>query len=190
MLQLICNTPQQEPYDKLYGIATALDPRCKGIDFNDTLAPIDYLEVEYKKMENQLVAQLVPDQTLNLSSSFMSSVFTTTQRMVSTKSEVDQYVVLQPIGPLDDPIKWWAAWSSTFPKLVGLAKQYLAIPVTSVPSEHLFSASGIIMNKKRTRLTPAKFGKLVFCQANRKRYGTLFPDVDDQETDEESEFSD
>lgn len=47
----------------------------------------------------------VPDETLDLSGSFMSSVFTATQRMVSTKSEVDQYAALQPIGPLDDPIK-------------------------------------------------------------------------------------
>lgn len=153
------------------------------------MAPIDYLELEYKKIENSPV-ESVPNKTLDLTGSFMSSVFTATQRMVAKKSEVDQYVALQAIGPLDDPIKWWAARSSTFPKLVGLAQQYLAIPATSVPCERLFSASGMIMNKKRTRLAPAKFGKLVFCQANRKRYGTLFPDVDDQETDEESKFSD
>lgn len=132
----------------------------------------------------------VPDRTLDLSGSFVSSIFTATQRVVSRKSEVDQYAALQPIGPLADPMKWWAARSSTFPKLVGLAQRYLAIPATSVPCERLFSASGLIMNKKRTRLAPAKFGKLVFCQANRKRYGTLFPDIDDQETDEENEFSD
>jgi hypothetical protein len=132
----------------------------------------------------------VPDQMLDLSGSFVSSVLKATQRTVSEKSEVDQYSALKAIGPLDDPVKWWGARSSTFPKLAGLAQQYLAIPATSVPSERLFSSSGLIMNKKRTRLTPAKFGKLVFCQANRKRYGTLFPDVDYQETDEESESSD
>lgn len=149
---------------------------------------MDYLELEYNRTMSGSVESAHDELTMDLSGSFMASVFTAAQqRSVTRKSEVDQYAALQPIGPLDDPIKWWAARSSTLPKLAGLAQKHLAIPATSVPCERLFSASGMIMNKKRTRLASGTFSKLVFCHANRKRYGTLFPDIDDLELDEEDE---
>lgn len=57
-----------------------------------------------------------------------------------TKAEVCKYLSEDPA--LEKPHQWWNANSSKYPTLVQLLKQYLAIPVTSVPSERAFSAAG------------------------------------------------
>ncbi|EXX50684.1 hypothetical protein RirG_268390 [Rhizophagus irregularis DAOM 197198w] len=64
------------------------------------------------------------------------------------------------------PFKWWASQESQFPILSQLAKKYLAIPVTSATSEHLFSDAGNIMTIKRTNLSPSTFEHLIFCKRN------------------------
>ena len=94
---------------------------------------------------------------------------------------------MEAIRPYDDPLKWWASHSSTLPKLACLARKFLAIPATSVPSERLFSDCGHVMNKKQTRLSAQTFGKIVFCRANRKRYGSMFPELDLSEDESENE---
>ena len=50
--------------------------------------------------------------------------------------------------------------------LVQLAKQYLAIPATSVPSERAFSAAGHIANERMSCLLPDSITMLVFLAEN------------------------
>ena len=180
----LTNIYEQKPQDKLLAVATAIDPRCRGIDLGDTLTPHDYLELEFETMKEKSAESSPGTTTLDLSGSFMATVFKTA-RKVAKKSELDQYTAMEPIDPSEDPLEWWASRSSTLPKLSSLARTYLAIPATSVPCERLFSASGNIMSKKRTRLSSATFSKIVFCHANEKRYGTIFPDSG--ESDENSD---
>ena len=47
-----------------------------------------------------------------------------------------------------------------------LAKRYLAVPGTSVPSERVLSTSGLIVNDLRSRLSPAIVDALVFANRN------------------------
>ena len=65
-----------------------------------------------------------------------------------------------------DPLVWWKANSFRFPILSTLARKYLAIPATSVPSERAFSAAGHIVNKKRACLHPETVNMLVFLSNN------------------------
>ena len=51
--------------------------------------------------------------------------------------------------------------SIKYPTLVQLAKQYLAIPASSVPSERAFSAAGHIANERRSCLLPDSITMLV-----------------------------
>ena len=57
----------------------------------------------------------------------------------------------------DDPgtlLEWWKTKASLFPRLAILAKRVLAIPATSANSERNFSRAGIIVNDKRSQISP------------------------------------
>jgi hypothetical protein len=72
------------------------------------------------------------------------------------KSEVDKYLSEdnEPDTPKFDILKWWKANSTRFPILSHLARDLLAIPITSVASESAFSAGGRTLDDFRTSLTP------------------------------------
>ncbi len=61
-----------------------------------------------------------------------------------------------------NPQGWWRENGSRFPRLAILARQYLAMPATSVPSEQLFSDAGNIVSVKRGRLADHVVSQLVF----------------------------
>jgi hypothetical protein len=42
-----------------------------------------------------------------------------------------------------------------------LAKKYLAIPASYVPSEQVFSLAGPLVNKKRAHLSPSNIGNII-----------------------------
>jgi hypothetical protein len=52
----------------------------------------------------------------------------------------------------NDPLLWWKVHEHRYPTIARLARKYLAIPATSVPSESLFSTAGRLVNKARARL--------------------------------------
>lgn len=61
-----------------------------------------------------------------------------------------------------DPLKWWKDHEVFFPSLSHLAKKYLLVPVTSSPSERVFSCSGNIVTCHRASLKPDAVDRLVF----------------------------
>ena len=72
-----------------------------------------------------------------------------------------------PAIPLSqNPLTWWQVHAEDFPLLAGLAKQYLCIPGTSVPSERVFSTAGDIVSAQRSCLTPQHVDQLLFLQKN------------------------
>ena len=69
--------------------------------------------------------------------------------------------------PLDcTPTGWWRDNGVRFPRLAKLAKRYLCIPATSVPSERVFSAAGLTVTRIRSRLTPEHVNMLIFLNKN------------------------
>jgi hypothetical protein len=71
-------------------------------------------------------------------------------------NEYNNYLNLPPIsGNMKiDTLTWWKAHQEEFPTLAKIAKDYLSIQGTSVPSEQLFSLAGHAIRKTRTRLHP------------------------------------
>ncbi|XP_077086297.1 E3 SUMO-protein ligase ZBED1-like [Siphateles boraxobius] len=80
--------------------------------------------------------------------------------------EVDIYMRDNPPSLDINPLDWWKANERRFPKLATLARRYLCIPGTSVPSERVFSAAGLTVNRLRSRLTPNHVDMLLFLNKN------------------------
>ena len=72
-----------------------------------------------------------------------------------TDNEIDEFQLynLLPLSPPDtDPLEFWKVNESQYPRLANMARDYLAIPSTSVPSEQCFSTSKHLITDTRNRL--------------------------------------
>ena len=65
-----------------------------------------------------------------------------------------------------EPLCWWRENSKRFPTVASVARKYLLIPATSVPSERIFSASGNIVTSQRSCLKPSSVEMLTFLNSN------------------------
>lgn len=66
-------------------------------------------------------------------------------------------------------LEWWKAHQAEFPLLADLAKTYLCIPGTSVPSERVFSTAGDIVRSERSLLSSEHVDQLIFLKKNLSR---------------------
>ncbi|KAL7882925.1 hypothetical protein SRHO_G00005830 [Serrasalmus rhombeus] len=87
-------------------------------------------------------------------------------RKGGVESEVDMYLKDPPALLESNPTCWWKVNEGRFPTLAKLAKRYLCTPGTSVPSERVFSAAGLTVNRLRTCLTPDHVNRLIFLNKN------------------------
>ena len=51
-------------------------------------------------------------------------------------------------------LQWWRRYQHKYPDIVGLAKRQLFAQASSATSERAFSKAGLVISKKRQRLTP------------------------------------
>ena len=71
---------------------------------------------------------------------------------LQSRNEVNEYLIT-PLEPSNiNPCEWWKNHKLQYPLLSKIARDYIGIPSTSVPSEQAFSKSGELINKKRNRL--------------------------------------
>ena len=91
-------------------------------------------------------------------------------RSVSLEDQAEAELVrykAEPQSPLEHcPLQWWRDHHTIYPLLSRLARKYLCLPSTSVPSESLFSISGIVVNEKRAALDPHNVNRIVFLHDN------------------------
>ena len=66
----------------------------------------------------------------------------------------------------ENSTRWWKNYSTQLPLLTILARRYLCIPATSVPSERAFSTAGNIVNAKCSCLLPENTNMLTFLAQN------------------------
>jgi hypothetical protein len=52
-----------------------------------------------------------------------------------------------------DLLGWWKNHEQDYPVLANMARDYLAVQASSVPSERVFSSSGLFISDRRTRLS-------------------------------------
>ncbi|XP_039516037.1 zinc finger BED domain-containing protein 4-like [Pimephales promelas] len=84
------------------------------------------------------------------------------------KEEVTLYKSVDCISLDSNPLEWWRTNEPTYPHIAKLAKHYLAVPATSVPSERVFSTAGDIVTASRSSLSADNVDKLIFLTKNMK----------------------
>ncbi|KAK3556990.1 hypothetical protein QTP70_022329 [Hemibagrus guttatus] len=84
------------------------------------------------------------------------------------KEEVECYKQV-PTLPMDsNPLVWWKDNESQFPHVAKLAKCYLGVSATSVPSERVLSTAGDIFTAQRASLSPENVDMMVLLKKNLK----------------------
>lgn len=66
---------------------------------------------------------------------------------------MSRYTAIEPLDSWEDSALWWRDNCHSYPGIARLARKYLAVPASSVPSERVFSSAGNFA-KKRPRLDP------------------------------------
>ncbi|KAL6497847.1 hypothetical protein OROHE_026874 [Orobanche hederae] len=88
------------------------------------------------------------------------------KRVDSIKSELDHYLdedVVQKDG--FDLLNWWNANEQKYPTLQLMARDFLAIPASTVASESALSSSGRLVSPHRNRLHPKTLEALMCAQS-------------------------
>lgn len=155
--------------------ASFLDPRYRDYGFSKNES-LDKTKDEIKKKmmdlkpeEDGVKKQPVPSppkKTNNFWKLF-DSVNSTDELMESTQesiidTELKLYCEQPRLNRHSDPLRWWKMQSMRLPKLSKLAKQILAVPATSVPSERVFSKAGELISARRSRLGKDSVDKILF----------------------------
>lgn len=84
------------------------------------------------------------------------------------KEEVAFYKVASGIPVDGDPLAGWKSNECKYPHIAMMARHYLAVPGTEVPSERVFSTAGDMVNAKRSTLSPDNVDILIFLKKNLK----------------------
>ncbi|XP_061127151.1 E3 SUMO-protein ligase ZBED1-like [Syngnathus typhle] len=123
---------------------------------DDELHASEYVPVSKK---NKAMEDLFGD-TYTASSNFVK-----TSKQLA-EMEVYRYKETELLTLKGNLLEWWGSHEMEFPLLANLAKTYLCIPATSVPSERVFSTAGDIVRSERSVLTPEHVDHLIFLKKN------------------------
>ena len=81
---------------------------------------------------------------------------------------VDMYMQYPTLDIDESPLEWLKLEAGRMPLLSTVARKYLSVCATSVPSERVFSIGGNLVNAKRNSIKPDKVNKLIFLASNYK----------------------
>jgi hypothetical protein len=103
---------------------------------------------------------------------------------LDTETELTRYLKLPAMPRETDIYQYWKAKQYDFPIISRIAKDFLAIPATSAPSECVFSIGSDVVTKKRNRLTGNSV-RMIMCL---KDWGMITDeDVDDDDDDDDDD---
>ncbi|CAH1997203.1 unnamed protein product [Acanthoscelides obtectus] len=81
-------------------------------------------------------------------------------------AEIRMYLEEPNISRTENPLLWWKSRKLLYPTLAPLAKKYLSMVATSVPSERVFLKAGQLITERRNRLKSKHVEKLMFLNYN------------------------
>ena len=179
---------------KLMGVAAVLDPRYKMTllhfyfplvypnDFSEQISNIKrlcyelveeyytrmYKETDIKSAEHGTVTSTSKGSSITIDSDyqlFMKRM--KTNKTNSFRTELDHYLEedVLPDNSQFDILLWWKLNGVKYPVLQTIARDILAIPVSTVASESAFSSSGRLVSPHRNRLHPKMIEALMCAQS-------------------------
>ncbi|EFN65135.1 Zinc finger BED domain-containing protein 1, partial [Camponotus floridanus] len=164
--------------NSIVAISTILYPRFKKLHFNQPLAcshtigriPGWLRELDQTNVSNDVIAETnmkISDKIDDLWSFHddllkSKNVHTAQQHQDEIPTDLKHYLNQPMIDRRENSMRYWINFASVYPTLSIIAKKYLAIVGTSVPSERLFSRAGNILTDSRNRLSPDHLQELLF----------------------------
>ena len=145
-LQLNFLTPKQR-----VEVQCELKGRVEALSQNDLPSTIPSLEEPPPKKKTAMSFPLGTDGCQNHS---------------TWEDEIEQFLKQTQLDPDADTLVWWRANHKRFPTIVKLARRFLSIPATSVPSERIFSTAGLIITSLRSSLTVENVDMSIFLNRN------------------------
>lgn len=144
----------------IYTVATAMVPRLKyeywEVDgWGETyLEPAKNMVKKVWEQHYKLVENVI--QPVDSSDDPVKSVFRCKRNR--HMDELEKYISEPTVDDEDDSeLSYWAKHSKTYPQLEVMAREYLAIPTTSTPSERVFSRCKHFIPASRNMLTSETF---------------------------------
>jgi len=62
----------------------------------------------------------------------------------------------------DNPLQFWKSREHMFPRLAVIIQSYLCISASSVPAKSMFSTCGILLNQKRSSMSPYRANVFIY----------------------------
>ena len=174
--------------NKEISTSTFLDPRLRDIYFSNkrntgyeiakeeilSLMQNDTVGLSNKKEMKQEEEASRPT-TSNEKRGFMKRLFSKSEEIKATQKnksvdkptlEMQRFMDESIVDLEINLLQWWRDNEALFPLLKKIAKRYLCIPATSVPSERLFSKAGEVVSHKRNGLSGKNVNMILFCNNN------------------------
>ncbi|GBC36498.1 zinc finger BED domain-containing protein RICESLEEPER 2-like [Rhizophagus irregularis DAOM 181602=DAOM 197198] len=170
-----------EYYDKtdtsIYTISLVLDPRLKIQYMKDQKWDKRWIESARKKVLEIYKGKYAPIEINNINNEYDSSdedliTHISKRRRVEKSNEFETFIKGDRAPALSDTLNWWKRHKEEFPNLANMAKDYLGIPATSVPSERVFSSAADVVTSDRARLAPETI-RAIMCLKHWYRSGIL-----------------
>lgn len=96
----------------------------------------------------------------------MRKITTPDNQLAAGIREFDKYLNEEYLHRTEDPLRWWHERRLLYPHVYAYILKRFCVVATSVPCERVFSATGQILNERRTLLSTNKVSKLIFLHSN------------------------
>ena len=128
------------------------------------------MELKNLIMDENLIENTEPKETLDAGCKNALEYLFKTKVEIAALPELDEelasYFAEDDTDLFSNPLLWWRINETRFPRIAKIARRYLTIPASSIPSERVFSTAGNIVSAKRNRLSSSNVDKLIFLAQN------------------------
>lgn len=144
-------------------MAAFLDPRFERSSAG-TLAPI--IRHDLVMEPPAVVAQKAPPNALQRIFNDEDELMPESPRTI--EHDIEDFLLERKISLAECPLQWWRGKRSKMDFLPKMARKYMCIPATCVPSERAFTIGGNDVNKDRCALTDEHVQQLMFLARNKE----------------------